>query len=146
MSNQCNKILSKFNVYFFLVSSHFKLQTEAEGRVRILLHSLDSLEHLTYKLQSLRNLLENLDSVLLVNTPSVNTTTTIGENQLSNKLNTINHPDEIDSCILRIKAALSESNSSHNNVISTLPSVKQKFIASVNRYADSKVSTMLIHK
>ncbi|CAH8676717.1 unnamed protein product [Schistosoma haematobium] len=116
------------------------LQTEAEGRVRILLHSLDSLEHLTYKLQSLRNLLENLDSVLLVNTPSVNTTTTttIGENQLSNKLNTINHPDEIDSCILRIKAALSESNSSHNNVISTLPSVKQKFIASVNRYADSK--------
>ncbi|XP_018644572.1 hypothetical protein Smp_187350 [Schistosoma mansoni] len=75
------------------------LQTEAEGRVRILLHSLDSLEHLTYKLQSLH---------------------------------------EIDSCILRIKAALSESNSSHNNVISTLPSVKQKFIASVNRYADSK--------
>uniref|UniRef100_A0A094ZYS0 Uncharacterized protein n=1 Tax=Schistosoma haematobium TaxID=6185 RepID=A0A094ZYS0_SCHHA len=117
------------------------LQTEAEGRVRILLHSLDSLEHLTYKLQSLRNLLENLDSVLLVNTPSVNTTTTttIGENQLSNKLNTINHPDEIDSCILRIKAALSESNSSHNNVISTLPSVKQKFIASVNRYADNKI-------
>uniref|UniRef100_A0AA82N0U4 Plectin n=1 Tax=Schistosoma mansoni TaxID=6183 RepID=A0AA82N0U4_SCHMA len=120
------------------------LQTEAEGRVRILLHSLDSLEHLTYKLQSLRSLLENLDSVLIVNTPSVNTTTTTtattttGENQLSNKLNAINHPDEIDSCILRIKAALSESNSSHNNVISTLPSVKQKFIASVNRYADSK--------
>ncbi|CAH8564471.1 unnamed protein product [Schistosoma turkestanicum] len=122
------------------------LQTEAESRVRILLHSLDSLEHLTDKLQSLRSLLENLSSVLIVaNTPSINTTTTtttatttIGKNQLSNNLKTINHPNEIDSCILQLKAALSESNSSHNNMISTLPSVKQKFISSVNRYADSK--------
>ncbi|KAH8867329.1 Microtubule-actin cross-linking factor 1 [Schistosoma japonicum] len=116
------------------------LQTEAESRVRILLHSLDSLEHLTYKLQSLRSLLENLESVLISNTTPITTTTatTSGENYFTNKLKTINHPDEIDSCILRLKAALTESSSSHNNVISTLPSVMQKFIASVNRYADSK--------
>nr|CAH8874926.1 unnamed protein product [Trichobilharzia regenti] len=112
------------------------LQTEAESRVRILLNSLDSLEHLTYKLQSLRSLLENLESVLVLS--ASNTTMKGEENQLANKLKALNHPDEITPLILRLKAALTESNSAHNNIISTLPSVVQKFMATVYRYSDSK--------
>ncbi|VDQ00270.1 unnamed protein product, partial [Trichobilharzia regenti] len=57
------------------------LQTEAESRVRILLNSLDSLEHLTYKLQSLRSLLENLESVLVLS--ASNTTMKAYNNKLN---------------------------------------------------------------
>ncbi|CAH8626761.1 unnamed protein product [Heterobilharzia americana] len=112
------------------------LQSEAEGRVRILLNSLDSLEHLTYKLQGLRNLLENLESVLVVSALPAEETTE--DNQFTNKLKTLNHPDEMAPLNLRLKAALTEYNSIHKNVISTLPSVMQKFMASVHRYSDNK--------
>ncbi|THD21574.1 Microtubule-actin cross-linking factor 1 isoforms 1/2/3/5, partial [Fasciola hepatica] len=103
-----------------------RIQREAEFRVRTLISSLDELEHLTDKLQTVRKLLDRCDKGVIKS---------LTDRSCSNLL--LTSYDDLTQLVPRLHTILAQAQAAQLEV-NNLPQLARTFLASVNRYNTSK--------
>ncbi|TPP61289.1 hypothetical protein FGIG_01848 [Fasciola gigantica] len=103
-----------------------RIQREAEFRVRTLISSLDELEHLTDKLQTVRKLLDRCDKGVIKS---------LTDRSYSSLL--LTSYDDLTQLVPRLHTILAQTQAAQLEV-NNLPQLGRTFLASVNRYNTSK--------